>query len=329
MDDGKKYPPKYVIAVAAKLATGNDVKFDEFNAVEAKGYFEARGYTIDTKQEKFELTITADSITSTDERFTMDNLYMGNNYKPIDAYFMRNSNEIIHRKRNKSEAKISNQTLPRLACQIFEKQIASWCDNIQDTNDTAIMANDILESGVDTISVPEEIVPFVWTCLEKSNVEIYTRYNFGVNDTDEDFNDLVKKINHVLKSGADGVQIFIKMENFMRFMDLLSLVRDDLFFGHKLCICMDINDIDISKWEMIFDKLRALRVDVFAISLEKDDGKRSDFMGRIYGMLNAWDFGGILHCIKINKNIRIDEIMRLTEMLQPDIYEKLRFFIEY
>jgi hypothetical protein len=140
---------------------------------------------------------------------------------------------------------------------------------------------------------------------------------------------LVKKINRVLKSGADGVQIFIKMALFEKFMDLLSLVRDDLFFEHKLCICMDINDIDISKWDMIFEKMRALRVDIFAITFEKDDGKRSDFMGRIYGMLNAWDFGGILHCIKINKNIRIDEIMRLTEMLQPDIYEKLRFFIEY
>ncbi len=211
----------------------------------------------------------------------------------------------------------------------FENQIASWCDNVQDTNDTAIMANDVLESGVDTISVPEEIVPFVWTCLEKSKVEIFTRYNFEPTDIDDDFNDLVKKINRVLKSGADGVQIFVKMALFEKFMDLLSLVRDDLFFEHKLCICMDINDIDISKWDMIFEKMRALRVDIFAITFEKDDGKRSDFIGRIYGMLNAWDFGGILHCIKINKNIRIDEIMRLTEMLQPDIYEKLRFFIEY
>lgn len=211
----------------------------------------------------------------------------------------------------------------------FEKQIASWCDSVQDTNDTAIMANNILESKVDTVSVPEKIVPFVWTCLEKSDVEIYTRYNFAPNATDDDFNDLVKQINHVLKSGADGVQIFVKMENFVRFTDLLSLVRDDLFFGRKLCICMDINDIDISKWDMIFDKLRALRVDVFAITLEKDDGKRSDFMGRIYGMLTAWNFDGVLHCIKVNKNIRIDEIMRLTEILQPDIYEKLRFFIEY
>ena len=127
-EDGKKYPPKYVIAVAAKLATGKDIKFDDYNAVEAKGYFETRGYMIDTKQEKFELTIAADSVISTDERFTMDNLDLGDNYKPIDAFFMKNGTDVIHRKRNKSEAKISNQTLPRLACQIFESQIASLSD---------------------------------------------------------------------------------------------------------------------------------------------------------------------------------------------------------
>lgn len=128
MEDGKKYPPKYVIAVAAKLATGKDVQPGDYNAVEAKGYFESRGYMIDIKQEKFEITITADSVVSTDERFTMDNLDLGDNYRPIDAYFMKRGVDIIRRKRNKSEIKISNQTLPRLACQIFESQIASLSD---------------------------------------------------------------------------------------------------------------------------------------------------------------------------------------------------------
>lgn len=128
MEDGKKYPPKYVIAVAAKLATGKDVQPDDYNAVEAKGFFETRGYMIDTKQEKFEITITADSVVSTDERFTMDNLDLGDNYRPIDAYFMKGGVDIIRRNRNKSETKISNQTLPRLACQIFESQIASLSD---------------------------------------------------------------------------------------------------------------------------------------------------------------------------------------------------------
>ncbi len=127
-DDGKKYPPKYVIAIAAKLATGNDIKSDDYNAVEAKGYFEARGYMIEMKQEKFELTITADKVVSTDDRFTMDNLSLGDNYKPIDAYFQSAEGEIIKRKRNKSENRISNKTLPLLACQIFETQIGSLSD---------------------------------------------------------------------------------------------------------------------------------------------------------------------------------------------------------
>ncbi len=126
--DGKKYPPKYVIAIASKLATGNEVQYDNYNAVEAKVFFESRGYMVDTKQEKFEITITAESVISTDERFTMDSLGLGDNYKPIDAYFQRADGDIIRRNRNKSETKISNQTLPRLAFQIFEKEILSLSD---------------------------------------------------------------------------------------------------------------------------------------------------------------------------------------------------------
>lgn len=36
VEDGKKYPPKYVIAVADHLANGTDITTDNFNAVEAK-----------------------------------------------------------------------------------------------------------------------------------------------------------------------------------------------------------------------------------------------------------------------------------------------------
>lgn len=81
-----------------------------------------------TNQVKYELEIDADSIVSTDDRFTMDNLDLGDNYKPIDAYFQRADGDIIRRNRNKSETKISNQTLPRLAFQIFEKEILSLSD---------------------------------------------------------------------------------------------------------------------------------------------------------------------------------------------------------
>ena len=43
------------------------------------------------KQEKYELIITANDVTSSDDRFTMNNLALGDNYKPLDVYFKKNS----------------------------------------------------------------------------------------------------------------------------------------------------------------------------------------------------------------------------------------------
>lgn len=127
-EEGKKYPPKYVIAVANHLANGGDIITEGFNAVEAKNYFETRGYKIELKQEKFELTISSDEIVSTDARFTIDNLDLGDNYRTIDTYFVNADEKIIRRKYNKGERRNSNQTLPRLTFQIFESQINNLSD---------------------------------------------------------------------------------------------------------------------------------------------------------------------------------------------------------
>ena len=124
-EDGKKYPPKYVIAVAANIANGEDISTDKFNTVEANNYLQGLGFTIEIKQEKFELTISAESIISTDERFTMDNINLGDNYKPLGAYFRKANGEEIKRAYSKGERRNSNQTLPRIACQVFEKQLAA------------------------------------------------------------------------------------------------------------------------------------------------------------------------------------------------------------
>lgn len=125
IEDGKEYPPKYVIAVANQIANGGEIVTEGYNAVEAKNYFETRGYKIITKQVKYELTITAEQITSTDDRFIMSNLGLGDGYKPLDAYFVSSSGECIRRKYNKGERKITNQTLAKLAFQIFEKSVVS------------------------------------------------------------------------------------------------------------------------------------------------------------------------------------------------------------
>lgn len=77
----------------------------------------------ETKQEEFELIIMADKVTSTDTRFDMDRIGLGDNYKPVDSYFKSEKGEVIRRNYNKGERRNSNQTMPRIACQVFEKEI--------------------------------------------------------------------------------------------------------------------------------------------------------------------------------------------------------------
>ena len=124
-ENGTRYSPKYVVAVAAHLADGSDISTEAFNSISAKSLLESQGFTIGAKdQEKYELCITADRVESTDERFTMDDLSLGDNYRPLGTFFEKADGTIIRRKYSKGEKRTSNQTLPRLACQIFEKQIS-------------------------------------------------------------------------------------------------------------------------------------------------------------------------------------------------------------
>ena len=85
------------------------------------------------KKEKFVLTITADNVVSTDERFDINNLSLGDNYKPLDVKFEKLNGDIITRKYNKGERKNSNQTMPRLALQIFEQQIINLSESEKET----------------------------------------------------------------------------------------------------------------------------------------------------------------------------------------------------
>ena len=75
------------------------------------------------EQEHYTLTITADSVTSTDESFSIDDLATGYNYEPIDVYFEKTSGAEIRCSREWGEFGFSNETMPLLAFQCFERQI--------------------------------------------------------------------------------------------------------------------------------------------------------------------------------------------------------------
>lgn len=83
------------------------------------------------KLEKYELTISSNEIKSTDSRFTMNDLSLGDNYKFLDVFFINSNDEIIRRNKKKRERNESNQVLPRLACQIFEKKYWNFQKRIE------------------------------------------------------------------------------------------------------------------------------------------------------------------------------------------------------
>lgn len=213
-----------------------------------------------------------------------------------------------------------------------DSRMAWLCDKAMDTNELAMMAEDISKEKVRLISVMPDIVPCMWTWLEKIGVKILARYVFNPlqkSMIDEETYDLGAKITDVLKKGATGVQIFVKMRDFEYFVETIEFVRDDLFFDHDLCIALDISDIAIDDWPKVFQKLCDVRAHALVLSLNEDMGNRSDFVGRVYGMLQNWNFNGEVHFILGNNFDRIDQVIRLIEIEKSELANRVKFFLDY
>lgn len=124
-DSGKKYPPKYVIAVARHLRYGTPITTQDFVSVDAVKRLKSLGFSFDSD---FELRITKEGVTSSDKNFSLDNLSIGDSCVQIDTYFEKANGERITRHRDKGEKKKSNRSLPLLACQLYEKQLSELSD---------------------------------------------------------------------------------------------------------------------------------------------------------------------------------------------------------
>lgn len=125
ISDGKKYPPKYVIAVARHLKLETPISTDGFGPAEAIKRLRSLDFSFDGD---YELRITKDGVTSTDKHFSMDDLSLGDKCVQIDTYFEKANGERITRHRDKGEKKKSNRSLPLLACQLYEKQLSELSD---------------------------------------------------------------------------------------------------------------------------------------------------------------------------------------------------------
>ena len=63
----------------------------------------------------------------------------------------------------------------------------------------------------------------------------------------------------------------------------------------------------------------------------KDAGDKSDFVGRIYGMLNTWDADNKfdLHFAFGPNFMRIEQALRLVQSVRPELVGRLKFWVNY
>ncbi len=197
-----------------------------------------------------------------------------------------------------------------------------------DDMELATVVQDALDAGVRLISCVPESVGTLWPWLEKTGVRIVPRFYCAAGVKDEDVSDLVMRINASFKSGADGAQVFVRAVDVDKFVAQIGVVRDDLFFNKDLIIGVDINEINPFDWPALFDALRRVRANGLMLVLPKFAGDASDFSGRVYAAMQAWNFDGELQFYCGGGAIPIDQAARLISAMQPDIVPRTRFFVQ-
>ena len=214
----------------------------------------------------------------------------------------------------------------------IQSRIGIWCGADTDGADLARMVQCATDWNADMLSVPPDVVPVVWPWTEDKPIGLLGRFYVGDEKIDEKvMSDLTMKINQSFKGGACGAMVFVRYKHLAPMIDQVAIIRDDLFFNRQLVIGLDIGDIDSSDWVDLFRELKRINASAVCFVLTKDTGKKSDFVGRVFGMLNAWDseFGGALYFALENRPERIDQARRLVESVRPELAKDLRFFVNY
>lgn len=210
--------------------------------------------------------------------------------------------------------------------------VSVWCGADVEVGDLARMVDDLTRCQVGALSVVPAVVPVVWPWMEKMNTKILARFYFpDAEITDKQISDVTIRINNAFKQGAHGAQVFLPYVALAGLVEQTHVIRGDLFFNKDLIIGIDIADIDSSDWGDLFEKLRKINASALLLVLTKDAGAKSDFVGRLYGMLDKWETENNfdLHFAFGQNFVRIEQTARLIRAMRPDLAKNMKFFVNY
>ncbi len=210
------------------------------------------------------------------------------------------------------------------------KRVALWCAMDMDAGDLARAVEILDAQGIKMISVVPGAVATVWPWLEEKDVKIFARFYFPDKRVSEkQVSDVTRQINNAFKHGAHGAQIFLQASALGGMVEQMHVIRDDLFFDKELMIGLDVANVEVDMWDELFANLRKINARAVAFAMTNDMGNKSDFVGRIYTMLNAWgnenDFD--LHFVFGPNFMRIEQALRLTHSVKPELDNRLCFWL--
>ena len=181
-----------------------------------------------------------------------------------------------------------------------------------------------------SVCVAPNQVADVWPWLEKTKIKIISRFYIDGAVNDGFISDLSGKISASFRDGANGAMIFLRKRDLQKFVSGISNIRNDLFFNKSLNIAIDISEIDVFAWDELFRILQAVSADSLVLTFNNDTGDKSDFVGRVFAMLNTprGDWGGRVNFVLGQNAVRIDQTCRLIQRLLPETISKTEFFID-
>ena len=204
-----------------------------------------------------------------------------------------------------------------------------WCGNDCSGADLAAAAGVAITNQLHAVVVAPTEIEQLWAWLENTNVKIFSRFYIKSDIDDAFMSDFATRVNASFRAGADGAIVFMHVRDLDKFASEMSFVRDDLFFNKTLSVGLDINEIDVADWARVFETMRMLRADSLTLFLSDDDGDKSDFVGRVYSMMDTdmGDWHGALYFVSGENIARIDQFYRLVGQMRPNMLSKMLFLV--
>ena len=216
---------------------------------------------------------------------------------------------------------------------IFDDVGAITCawvgDGRNEETDLAAMVDFMAANNIKTVSVPCGVSEKIWPWVEKQNTKIIGRFSFKADNVGADvaMSNLATAITTEFKHGLVGAQVFVPLNQITDFVNELLPIRDDLFFHRHFSIAIDVDGKVAPDWTGVFSAIKKLRADSLLLVAHGDTfNVKSDFVGRIFDMLNKWDADCDLHMMFDNNMMRVSQVIRMTKKIKPDMMAGLRVF---